>query len=82
MTFNVKTSIAYSGIKLSSRFQLKDQTNKDHEHDVVCYAKCLEEQCTEDYTRKTGMCLIEYVKDHSVKDVRCNLFFTFGGNKI
>ena len=74
MTINVKTSIAYSGIKLSNRFQLKRQTNKDHEHDVVFYAKCLEERCTEDYTREMGMCLIEHVKDHSVKDVRSHLF--------
>ena len=74
MTFNVKTPIAYSGIKLSNRFQLKRQTNKDHEHDVVFYAKCLEERCTEDYTREMGMCLIEHVKDHSVKDVRSHLF--------
>ena len=32
---NVKTCIIYSRTKLSSRFQLKDQTKKDHWHDVV-----------------------------------------------
>ena len=29
---NVKTCTAYSGTKLSSKFQLKDQAKKDHQH--------------------------------------------------
>ena len=33
--YNVKTSIAYSGIKLSGSFQLRDQTKKDHQHHTV-----------------------------------------------
>ena len=65
---NVKTCTTYSGIKLSSKFQKKDQTKKDHQHDVVCYAKCPEEQCTEGYTGETSRRLIERVKDHSSKD--------------
>ena len=71
---NVKTCTAYSGTKLSSKFQLKDQTKKDHQHDVVYYAKCPEEQCTEDYTGETGRPLIERVKDHSGKDSKSHLF--------
>ena len=31
---NYKVYIAYSGTKLSNRFQLKDQTKTDHLHDV------------------------------------------------
>ena len=57
----------YSGTKLSSKFQLKDQAKKDPQH-VVYYVKCPEEQCTEDYTGETGRRLIERVKDHSGKD--------------
>ena len=71
---NVKTSIAYSGAKLSSKFQLKDQTKKDHQLGVAYYAKCPEKQCTEDYTRETGRCLIESVKDHSGKYLKSHLF--------
>ena len=71
---NLKTCTAYSGTKLSSKFQLKDQTKKDHQHDVVYYAKCPEEQCTEDYTGETGRRLIERVKDHSGKDSKSHLF--------
>ena len=71
---NIKICIAYSGTKLSSSFQLKDQTKKDHQHDVVYYAKCPEEQCTEGYTGETGRHLIERVKDHSGKDSKSHLF--------
>ena len=71
---NVKTCTEYLGIKLSSNFQLKYQTKKDHQHDVVCYVKCSEEQCTEDYTGETGRHLIEHVKDHSGKDSKSHLF--------
>ena len=71
---NAKTCAAYSGIKFSSKFQLKDQTKRDHQHDVVYYEKCLEEQCTEDYTGETGRRLIERVKDHSGKDSKSHLF--------
>ena len=75
--FNVTTCIAYSETKLSSRFQLKDQTKKDHQNHVVYYAKCPEEQCTEDCNGETGRCLIERVKDHSGKDLKSHLFKHF-----
>ena len=70
---NVETSIAYSGTKLSSKFKLKDLTKKDHQHDGVYYAKCLEEQCTEDYTgnRKASYRTCE---SHSGKDLKSYLF--------
>ena len=68
---NVKMCTAYSWTKLSSKFQLKDQTKKD---DVVYYTKCLEEQCTEDYTGETSRRLIERVEDHSGKDSKSHLF--------
>ena len=74
---NVKTCIAYFGDKLtsnSSKFQLKDQTKKDHRHDVVYYAKCPEKECTEGYTAETGKHLTEHVKHHSGKDLKSNLF--------
>ena len=71
---NVKTCTTYSGPTLSSKFQLNDQTKKDHQHDVVYCAKCPEEQCTEDYTGETDRYLIERVKDHSGKDSKSHLF--------
>ena len=59
---NVKTCIAYSGTKLRSQWQIKDQTKKDHQYDLVNYAKCPEKQCIEDYT---GTHLTGHVKDQS-----------------
>ena len=59
--------------KNTSRFQLKDQTKEDHQHDVIYYAKCSEERCTEDYTGERGRRLIERVKDHSSKDLKSYL---------
>ena len=52
----------YSGTKLSSKLQLKSQSKKDHQHDVVYYAKYPEVQCTEDYTGKKRRCLINVWK--------------------
>ena len=71
---NVKTCTTYSGTKLSSKFQSKDQTKKDHQHNVVYYAKCPEKQYTEDYTGESVIRLIERMKDHSGKDSKSNLF--------
>ena len=71
---NVKTYVIYSRIKLGSRFQIKDHTKKDHQHDVVYYVQCPEKQCTEDYTGGTGRSLIERVKGHSGKDLKSQLF--------
>ena len=70
----VRTCMAYSGTERSSKFQLKDQTKNVHQHDVVYYAKCPEEQCTKDYTGEAGRRLIERVKDHSDKDLKSHLF--------
>ena len=70
---SIKTCISYSGTKLSSRFQLKDHTKKDHQHDVVYYVKRPEEQYTEDYTGESGRRLMERGKGHSGKDLKSHL---------
>ena len=69
---SIETCISYFGTKLSSRFQLKDHTKKDHQH-VVYYVKRPEEQCTEDYTGENGKRLIERGKGHSGKDSKSHL---------
>ena len=69
---SIETCISYFGTKLSSRFQLKDHTKKDHQH-VVYYVKRPEEQCTEDHTGENGKRLIERGKGHSGKDSKSHL---------
>ena len=59
---NVTCNETYSGTKLSSKFQLKSQSKKDHQHDVVYYAKYPEVQCTEDYTGEKRRRLINVWK--------------------
>ena len=71
---NVRPRIADSGTKFSSRFQLIDQTKKDHQHDKVYYGKFPNEQCTEDYTGEAERGPIEHVKNLGAEDVRCHLF--------
>ena len=74
---NVKICIAYFGTKLSSnisKFQSKDQTKNNHQHDVVYYAKCPEEKGAEDYTGETWKRLTEPVKQHNGKDLKSYLF--------
>ena len=39
---NVKTRITYTDRKLGSKFQIKDRTKNQHEHDLVNYSKCPE----------------------------------------
>ena len=41
----IKTQVAYTGKKLSTCLNLKDQRKFTHQHDVVYYADCPNEKC-------------------------------------
>ena len=71
---NIKTCIAYSGTKLSSKFKLKDQTKKDHQHDVVYYAECPEDQYTEDYTEGIGRLVQSWKLNVFSASIAVNIF--------
>ena len=45
--------IFLSGTKLSSHFNIKDDTNKQHKHDLVYFSRCPSTDCTEIYTGET-----------------------------
>ena len=49
--------ISYTG--KSSCFKTQDRMKLDHELDLICHVKCPEESCTDDYTGKSGRCVIE-----------------------
>ena len=70
---NVKTRITYTGRKLNSRFQIKDEINEKHQHDLIYYTKFPEEFCTEDYLGETGRRIIERVADHAGKGKQSHL---------
>ena len=46
---NVKTRITYTGQKINGRFQIKDNINEKHKHDLIYYTKCLKTYCTKEY---------------------------------
>ena len=37
---NVKTKITFTGRKLGTKFQTKDLTKNQHEHDLIYFRKC------------------------------------------
>ena len=39
---NVKTRTTHTGIKLGTKFQIKDLTKNHYEHDLIYYSKCPE----------------------------------------
>ena len=45
----IKTQVAYTGKKLSTCFNVKDQSKFEHQHDVVYYTDCPNEKCRENY---------------------------------
>ena len=51
---NFKTCIAYSGTKLSSMFQTKDQTNKGHQHDSGLLCKMAQRTVCRRLHRRNG----------------------------
>ena len=65
---NAKTRITYTGRKLGTKFQIKDLTKNQHEHDLIYYSKCPEPNCDKDYLGETGRRRIEMAADHSRKD--------------
>ena len=51
---NVKPQITYTGRKLGSLFQTKDQTIFEHKHNVIYHGKCPAENCVDDYNGETA----------------------------
>ena len=65
---NVKTSISYSAVKLSSKFRVKDKTKFEHRNDIVYLCKCPEINCKQTYIGETKRRIIERVIDHNKRD--------------
>ena len=60
---NLKPQITYTGRKLGSLFQTKDQTIFEHKHDVIYHGKCPAENCVDDYIGKTARGVNERIVD-------------------
>ena len=48
------SKVAYTDKKLSTCFNVKDQSKFDHQHDVVYYVDCRNETCRENYIGEIG----------------------------
>ena len=64
----------YTGIKLGTKFNVKDKTKKEHHHDLTYSVKCPMKNCLESYNGETGRRLIERVNEHSGEDVNSHIF--------
>ena len=59
---NKKAKLIYTGIKLGSKFYVKDVTKKEHQYDLIYRGKCPLEICDKSYNGEIGRSLAERVE--------------------
>ena len=59
--------------KLSSQFNIKDDTNKQHKHDLVYFSRFPLTDCTDSYIGETARRLSERVMDHAGRDTKSHI---------
>ena len=64
---NKETQLIYTGIKLGNRCNIKNVTQKEHQHDLIYSVKFLLETCNESYNFEIAR-LVGRVSDHIGKD--------------
>ena len=69
----INTQVAYTGKKISTRFNVKDQSKFEHQHYVVCYADCPNEKCRENYISESSRRISELVNDHNGRDMKSHI---------
>ena len=65
--------MVYTGKKLSTGFNVKDQSKFEHRHDVVYYADYPNEKCRENYIGKSARRISEIIKDHNGRDLKSHI---------
>ena len=70
----VDTKVVYTSTKLSTKFDIKDKTLKEHENNVVYKIECPDKNCYKTYIGETRRRVIERVKDHSGRDHNSQVF--------
>ena len=63
----------YNSTKLESRFNIKDRTNLNHEHNVVYNIDCPEPSCAATYIGETGRRITTRVTEHN-KDSKSSIY--------
>ena len=64
----VKAKIGFTGKKLSTSFQIKDQTKFEHKHDIIYLGTCPQDNCSENYIGESGRQISERIIDHKGRD--------------
>ena len=57
--------------KLRSQFNIKDDANKEHKHDLVYYSRFPSTNCTVSNIEETARRLGERAMDQAVRDTSC-----------
>ena len=65
--------MAYTGKKLSTCFNVKDQSKFEYQHDMVYYADGPNEKCRENYIGESGCRISERIKDHNGRDQKSHI---------
>ena len=65
--------IVFTCTKLSSQFNIKDDTNKQHKHDLVYFSRFPLTDCTDSYIGETARRLSERVMDHAGRDTKSHI---------
>ena len=69
----IKMQVVYTGKKLSTCFNVKDQSKFDHQHGMVYYTDCPNETCRENYIGESGHRISECIKDHNGRDLESHI---------
>ena len=71
---HINTQVTYTGKKLSTCFNIKEQTKCEHQHDIVYYGKCPEVDCTDNYIGEASRRVSERIIDHNGRDRKSHFF--------
>ena len=70
----VKANIGLTGKKLSTCFQIKNQTKFEHKHDIIYLTPCPEDNCSENYIGESERRISERIIDHNSRDKKSHIF--------
>ena len=65
--------VILKGTKLSSQSNMKDDTNKQHKHDLDYFSRCPSTDCTDIYIGETARCLSQRIMDHADRDTTSHI---------
>ena len=60
-------TLVFAGSRIGTKFNIKDKTSKEYQHDLTDSVVCPDAKCNEEYNGEKGGRLIERVHAHSGK---------------